>query len=266
MAWYRLDVSRYPYAREIYTREKYRYPLIAAVLDDTQDGDVFVNRDREPTVFFVVHSFGYSQVYGEVDDEFCHDLRKYLFVDQNFAQDKIRVYSPYHKQLFIDKAELSERCQFRIFGDSELVIAPTSNIAIVNVSSENSEEINRVFGLDLFHRFWRNKEDFLLYGTGKVVSVRGEYASICYAAALADGIAEIDVATLPHYRQQHLGKYACAAFIRACRDTSVTPNWDCFTNNTRSLRLAQSLGYEPINESYCFFTITRDGAKPANRV
>lgn len=258
MSFCRLEKGKYPIAKEYYLREKRFYPLVAAVLDQSQDGVVFANHPLFPSTFFVEHKFGFSQIYGVVDSRFYQGLRKYLFIDQAFIPQKIRSYAPSHHDFFHGFAEISERCQFRLADDSKLMLEPYQiDISVEDVTKENAEEVDQVFKLDLFNRFWGSKEAFLKHGIAKALTHQGKFASICYASAVADGVAEIDVATIPEYRRHGYGRIVCSAFIRRCLDSRIILNWDCFTNNIGSMRLAESLGFAKYGEPYTFFTLNK---------
>jgi len=260
MSFCRLEKNRYPIAKDYYLSEDRFYPLISAVLNQEQEGVVYANHARSPDSFFVEHKFGFSQIYGAADTGFYEGLRKYLFIEKAFIPEKIRAYAPNHGDFFKGYAEISERCQFRLADESTVVAEPYQRgILVEDVTLEDIRDVDRAFGLDLCNRFWGSKEDFLRHGMAKVLQYQGNYASICYAAALADGIAEIDVATLPEYRQKAFGRLVCTAFLRGCLDKKIIPNWDCFTNNTGSMRLAEDLGFVKYGEPYAFFTLRRAG-------
>jgi len=257
-----LEKENYPIAKEYYLREKRFYPLVSTVLNQEQDGVVFANHRHRPDSFFVEHKFGYSQIYGAIDTSFYKGLRKYLFIDKAFHPQKIRSYAPDHSDFFHGYAEISERCQFHLIDDSKLVLKPYhGDIMVEDVTDQNAEDVDQVFKMDLFNRFWGSKEDFLTHGIAKVLKYKGKPASICYASAVADDVVEIDVATLPEYRRHNFGRFVCSAFIRACLDSKIIPNWDCFTNNIGSMRLAESLGFAKYGEPYAFFTLNKTNNK-----
>jgi len=257
MAFVRLEKDNYKLAHEHYLQSEFRYPFIAAVLIGQQKGDVFADEQQSPSSFFVEHSFGWSQIFGEDDPDFLKELYDYIFVNQEFSAVKIRAFSPEHSGFFKKESEEAERCQFRL---NEQTVRPEvsgDEISIIEITMDNSEEINEVFGLDLFGRNWPNRSAFHKHSFGHVVTVAGHYASICYACAVADGTAEIDVFTSPDYRHRGLGVMACNAFINACHKRKVSPNWDCFTNNAGSMHLAQSLGFIAYRDPHPFYTFNR---------
>ena len=258
MSFLRLEKEAYPAAKDCYLSEKRFYPIISSVLDQQQEGSVFADDRNNPRCFFVEHKFGFSQLFGAKDRIFFRSLKKYLFVDKAFVPPKIRAYAPTHADFFLGLADISERCQFRLADNSRLVSAPSRGGAQVrDISEKTLTEVDEVFGLDLCMRFWGSRDDFLSHSLAKVLTFKGNHASICYAAAVSDGIAEIDVATLPKYRQQGFGRIVCSGFIRRCQARGIIPNWDCFTNNAGSMRLAESLGFVKHGEPYTFFTVKK---------
>jgi RimJ/RimL family protein N-acetyltransferase len=102
------------------------------------------------------------------------------------------------------------------------------------------------FNLDLDSRFWSSIQDVEENGLGFCLLKDGELVSICYAAAISDGLAEVDVITDEAYRGQGLGSLVSRQFIRECLLRGITPTWDCFSYNTNSQRLAERLGFSEL--------------------
>jgi hypothetical protein len=113
------------------------------------------------------------------------------------------------------------------------------------------------FALSLTSRFWASVDDFCKNSFGCVVRHSNDFTSICYAAAVSNNIAEIDVATKPDYKKMGFAKIAAISFIEECSQRKIIPNWDCYLNNLPSYKLATSLGFNIINK-YPLFTIVRN--------
>jgi RimJ/RimL family protein N-acetyltransferase len=242
-----------------YLQEGRFFPLIASVLIGNQRGSIYVNSYAAPTTFFVEHKFGFSQIFGETNSFFLDALYQHL-TERKFTAPKIRLYAPRHQEFLLECAELSERCQFRLkhaASRSRWDNGAGGNVKTVDIKAQNIREIDQALGLDLSFRFWDSEENFLEHGMGQAVKYNEKFVSVCYAAAVAERIAEIDVATLPEFRKRGFAACACSAFIAKCMERGITPNWDCFTNNKGSLRLAESLGFEKHGEPYPFFTLAK---------
>lgn len=259
---FRLSPAGRQKAFKAYCGQSAFFPLIAAVLAGSQQGEAFGDDPDSPSRFHVEHAFGFAQIIGAITPGFEVFLRKRLLLDKDFAPAKIRLYTPTlpeflagaagkpfrseRRRFFLDRAAFSAR---RALMDDD--IANTRP-----VSTENMGAVNSVF--DLTTRFWPDCEAFLAKASAMITyDGSGAPAAICYAAAVENGRAEIDVLTAPALRGRGFGLRASAAFIDRCLGEGIEPLWDCFTNNAGSLALAASLGFKGGPAPYAFFTIPR---------
>jgi RimJ/RimL family protein N-acetyltransferase len=100
------------------------------------------------------------------------------------------------------------------------------------------------FKLEIGSRFWASSDDFLKHGLGVCAIKDGEIISLCYSACVVDGLAEVDIITDPEFRGGGYGRLAAQALIELCRQHQIAPTWDCFIQNTSSMKLAAKLGFE----------------------
>lgn len=253
-------------ALHLYRVTAARFPLIGAVLQNRQDGVVHADAASRPSCAYVEHAFGFAQVLGRPSAEFESALERYLMIDKSFAVPKVRLYTPWLPGFLDDRRHDSLRSLRQRFvldpastrsapahaGGDE---CPGSDRRVVEVDDSNVAAIEQVFGVT--RRFWRSDLDFVRGAQAVVVMLRGEPASLCYAAAEADGQVEIDVLTRPQHQRLGLGKLAASRFVRRCLERGLEPVWDCFANNTASVRLCRSIGFVTKAASYPFFTIGR---------
>ena len=239
------------------------FPLIGAVLSNDQDGVVYTNNAEAPTQFYVEHKFGFSQIFGLHDHQFESDLRSYLLLDKQFLPSKIRLYTPYYPEFLLLQQPgvlRSERQRFILDPSYDLTSLQNlknidQNIRIASVNQGNVSEIETIFSA--VSRFWRNSEEFLSKAHPVIALVNEKPAAICYAAAVADNRAEIDVMTLPEFRNLGLGKRIVTFFNLRTLKQGIQPLWDCYTNNTASMMLCESTGFIKAKAAYPFFTINK---------
>lgn len=251
-------------AYNLYKGEKFFFPLIAAVLLDEQDGVVYADNPDSPSQVYVEHCFGFSQLFGEIGIKFSQQMEDYLLVSRGFHSEKVRLYAPQVPDFLLKsnkKVSLSHRQRFtlnyKLFLKRKRTVLNNdeNHIQLCDVGFEDVNLIEDRF--KVVNRFWRNPKDFIERSNPCLVFYNNEPASICYAAATADGNAEIDVLTLPEYRKLGLAGYVLTRFIEKCQSTGIRPLWDCFTNNAASMALANSMGFIPWNSPYSFFTINK---------
>lgn len=258
---FKVEILDYPNLFDRYKSVEDFFPLIGAVLLNQQNGNVYVDNPENPRQAYIEHAFGYAQIFGQSVDEFESDLENYLLVTRQFTAPKVRLYATYLPR-FLDSAKYdamrSYRQRFYIDSESKLQKKTQQNdfsneFRTHNATNENIEEIERLFGVVL--RFWRSFNEFLNKANAVVISVREEFAGICYAAAEADCRVEIDVLTLPRFRNLGVGKFAVSQFVKKCLAQSLLPMWDCYINNIGSMTLGKSSGFTLEGRIYPFFTI-----------
>jgi RimJ/RimL family protein N-acetyltransferase len=255
----KLPSSQQPALHAAYRRQRGYFPLIGAVIEGTQAGNVYVDRAEDPTQVYVEHAFGFAQVFGDSVPAFERALQRYWLVDKAFPCAKVRLYAP-EGPAFLENGHDERRAwrqRFKWNGRIEPFddAGSAADVTIVKADAGHMQSIERAF--QVFGRFWRTSDDFARRAMAVLALVDGKPSALCYAAAVADGKAEIDVMTLPTHRQLGLGRSVVRAFNRRCAEQSVLPLWDCFTNNASSMALARSAGFVPLGESYPFYTINR---------
>lgn len=259
----RLEKCSYPPIYNLYQSGESFFPLIAAVLLDEQDGVVYVDNLNSPSQIYVEHAFGFAQVFGNISEDFEQELACYLLTDKCFNPSKIRLYTP-HLPSFLalpDYESLRSYRQRFTISTEELSYSQEidpdleKDITLAKVNASNILLIDDKFGV--VSRFWRTPADFILKANAVVIFYKGEPASLCYAAAEANHYVEIDVLTLPEYRNLGLAKLAVVNFVNQCFGLSLHPLWDCFTNNLGSMMLCKSVGFAAPKAPYPFFTINK---------
>lgn len=256
-----LSEEHYQKAFDIFKEQELFFPLIGSVLEKNQGGIVLSNSDSKPDVFYVIHKFGFSFYYGEIENsKFNNIIIEYLIKSKDvFLPKKLRWYNPPEvcRKILknVDQAEELERIQLRNYTNKSIVTK--DNISVENFQYNNIKQINNRFPLELFSRFWNGEQDFMNNSFGVAIKIDNRFASVCYAAGISNHIVEIDVYTKDDFRKMSLGKIAVNAFVNECKKRNVVPNWDCFSNNISSCNLAKAAGFDMISK-YPFFTLFRD--------
>lgn len=257
----RLSSEQYAAAYALYLDHDAYFPLIAAVLSGEQEGVVHVDCEANPAQVYVEHAFGFAQVFGTPVQAFEQSLQRYLLVDKAFSCAKVRLYTPHYPDFLRSPGCDSLRSSRQHFQLDISRLNPGSEktqvkgLALVRADTSHVDLIEAAFGV--VGRFWRTPFDFANKSNGVLALVDGQVAALCYAAAVVGGKAEIDVLTLPAYRRLGLAKTVVRLFNQHSLAQNVLPLWDCFTNNTASMALCQSVGFVPLGDPYPFFTINR---------
>lgn len=246
------------------------FPLIRAVVRGSQDGTVLAPEHSDPPVAWVIHAFGFMQQIGDMapgahDAAFARmlmgagpDLPRYLLW-----------YAPaehWRRWLRQNLAAVHERTRIRWEIDAHCLTKRGTSFAPpgwrVERLSRHWIQKSQPLGLSIGTRFWRSLDDFFQYGVGVcMVDDQERVGAAAYSACVADGLSETDIAVAEGLRGQGLGYAAASALMAECMRRSLTPTWDCFEANTGSVRLAQKLGFTPVQiYPLCSFELPAAGA------
>lgn len=236
------------------------FPLINAVVAGLQEGTIFRDENCEE-LCFIIHKAAFSYVSGVPGKYYQHALS--FLLNSLEIPGYFHVYHPPLDFLALCEKKSSEvntrirkRIQLQFSGEKPLrrhdVLPAGYSVRQIN---ENDFDLTAVFNLSINSKFWKSKADFIANGFGFCVfNAANSPVSICYSACVANGVAEIDVLTMPEYQRRGLAGIAVASFVAYCLQKGVIANWDCFEENTGSLRTAESIGFNQ-TMSYTFLSI-----------
>lgn len=83
------------------------------------------------------------------------------------------------------------------------------------------------------------------------ITIDGELASVCSAALRCSKGIELNVITLPQFRNKGLAEIVAAATILKALELELIPHWDAA--NERSARLAMRLGFKPTGSYFTHY-------------
>jgi GNAT superfamily N-acetyltransferase len=97
---------------------------------------------------------------------------------------------------------------------------------------------------------WESIDNFLTCSVGYYVrdTKDNSLASWVYIEEIAGSCAEFAIETQEHYRRQGLGQYAAREMIRKSHDLGLIPQWYCFSSNIASVKLAEKLGFQRMQD------------------
>jgi GNAT superfamily N-acetyltransferase len=247
-----LDRSEFQRVLPLYRAWGMRFPLLSAVIQGQQRGQVFVDCAEEPKTAAVITNFGFMGAMGAVENEkFDAGLNK-LFSHGNLIKPGYLMwYAPpeaWEKGLLALGTAVKSRRRIRYRfepGNAGYLmekICPPAGMEL-RLVDQNLVSGTQRLGVALASRFWTSAEDFCRHGFGVALMEHGLAVSLCYAACIADNLAEVDVVTLPEYRGKGLARMVSQRFIIECHRRNIDPTWDCFEYNEGSIKLARNLGF-----------------------
>lgn len=226
------------------TEIKTDFPIINAVLNARQQGNIYT----QASVFFILHKAGFGYLHQYTED--AAEALQELFLTEPSIPQYFHLYNaPETFQKHIEAH--SDKFNYRMRKRIQLQYLLQSCQSGIEVSEEYSIkriDLNNVSQLETLSLrpdiFWNSDDDFLANGYGfGAFDKKDKLASVCYTASVSDFKAEVDICTAEEHRNKGLASQVLSAFVQHSLKHNIVPNWDCFADNTASLKTAQRLGF-----------------------
>lgn len=241
-----------------------------AVINKRINGQVYVDDQRAPDTFYIVHPYGMSLLFGnECNHEFNKAFKRHAL---NLAKTRshhewMQVYpsnwnavlANLFGSLLIKSAgnvnkleeqivELNTRVNFKFNKLKFLSSRPThQEIDKGIIIKQNATDIYRQMnGSVVPNHFWDSAEDFNRCGTGFSLYHGDILVATAFSSFRSVSQLEIGIETAVAYRGKGSAQMVCIALINYCLENGLEPVWACRLENTGSFKLAEKLGFEPV--------------------
>jgi GNAT superfamily N-acetyltransferase len=238
-----------------------------SVIEKHVRGKVFVDQIQHPQVFYVIHPYGISLLFGDFSNRdfnsaFCdyalnrnRDRNRFEWA-QTFPREWDGILSTLLGEKLIKQkdniqglergiVELNTRVNFRFNIDRYLQAdrgTTPDKSAIVQTGFDQFEAMT---GSVIPQYFWNNADDFMARGIGFTLMDSGVTASTSYSAFVHDNKLEIGIETVERFRGKGYAEKTCVRLIEYCLEKNLEPVWSCRLENQASFKLALKLGFEP---------------------
>lgn len=263
-----LDSAAFPKVYPVFSRMKGVTP-VWAMLEGRCPARIFVDHPDHPASTFVWNDVRYKFLAGNAEDHtFIESLAELL--DQRLLPEARQSHDP-TLVFFLDSPAWQDRISRIVGGRAGIPLVrrrfsldaarfQAGNWAAripagFTVRPLDSETLALSPDLvEMLTIFWRSPEAFFSSGGfGFCITDSNQVVSSCLSALIGVGQAEIDINTHDGYRQRGLATATCAAFIAHCLKNGLAPTWECWLDNTPSLKLAEKLGFrQPVDHPVYF--------------
>lgn len=124
-----------------------------------------------------------------------------------------------------------------------------SNLHEIDIATAHAMENEEWHKYHLLN--YNSAAEFAANGFAYGVTINGALASVCSAALRCIQGIELNVITLPEYRNKGLAELVAAATITKAINHNLIPHWDAA--NERSARLAVRLGFKQTGSYYTYY-------------
>jgi len=248
-----LHAKEFPRVLPLYLRSGQCFPLISAVLQQKQPGQVFVDALEDVRSALVVTHFGFTLFLGNPSNESFNAALQNALSRTGIVQPSYllwyappREWSDIFGHLPDGTSRSRERIRYRFDAAAYTIDVPQKLPVGFELKAIDRDLLAKAekLNLEIGSRFWASVDAFLKEGCGFCVINDAEIVSLCYSACVVDGLAEIDIITDPAHRNKGFALLVARGLIAQCLKRQIQPTWDCFSSNMGSQRLAVKLGFK----------------------
>jgi len=230
-----------------------------SVIDQTQQGRVFVNEESTLTSVLITSNGGFYCLAGDEEDElFIADVVQFMNEESNhhsfFAlgvfttawANKIDSYHIRHgKKITRTYYSFNPEKFMKSYSGQEIIVQKPFEYLPLNavIAQEYRDKFYPYYQL-----VWSSTKQFCEYGIGHFIKKNDQLISVCTSPYVGGGYAEIDIITVEEFKLQGLASQLGVFFIKECLAKNFIPNWSCHADNLASNELAQKLGFEKVGE------------------
>jgi GNAT superfamily N-acetyltransferase len=224
------------------------FPIIASVVEDVQDGAVFVDDKTDPRALLVTHKVGFAYLYISRTGIDYQQILDFLIKDCGLPQYFHLYDAPPD---FITVAEkrvdigvkVRDRMRWRA-PKPALQIEPmdVGPFRLRHISDLSRDEIDG-FELGILDKYWRSEEQFKQLAFGFALYDQEKPMALYYTPAVANRYAESDSFTYPEYRGRGLSNVLCTHVMNEFRARDAEMGADFWLDNWGSIKPVEKFGY-----------------------
>ncbi|KPB06381.1 GNAT family N-acetyltransferase [Bacillus sp. CHD6a] len=229
--------------------------FVYSVIEQKQEGKIFVNNRTNPTSGLVVNQGGCYYVFGDVSDNVFNKLLvEFLMEPSNHAN---------FYDMYLSSIEWLDFLKSSLEGN--VVELKRTHYVLEELNSEVKEvAIPKGFELksmdkglfdkykeqidDSYAYLWESSNRYLQHAFGFCILEDGEFASVCNTFYIDSKFIAPDIITLDKFRKFGLATLVCSQFIKKSQELRLKPYWDCDAGNEASNKLAQKLGFKKLGD------------------
>lgn len=243
-----------------------------AVICKQVPGAVYVDDEKEPTVFYIAHPYGMSLLFGNANNEkfnknlYCYltnenkvrNKHEWLQVFPNTWSDTIKTVlgsKLVTKDVIASQSINTDDICGKVVENTRVNFAfniieynnwiKNADVQEYEIVHTTKEMFQKIKGSVTPEYFWRDEEQFADSGIGYSLLFDGEIASTAFSAFRHENQLEIGIETLEKYRAKGFAWHVCSALIDYCIENGLEPVWACRLENIGSYNLAKKLGFVP---------------------
>ena len=183
------------------------------------------------SLYALAHDFGIFKVY--TSSENWTPTPETLFAANNLRKLDRVFYRGATLNISDWRARLPAGFQVSAINDEFAALSALENFALV------TEEIKSC---------WNALDDFRQRGFGFCTHDSERIVCWCTAEYVSGNQCGIGIETVEEYQRRGFASATASAFVEYCQERGIRPHWDAWATNTPSVRVAETVGFQKVEE------------------
>lgn len=257
---YELSKENYHKAVDLFTNLKTN-TAIESIFNYKNEARLFVDNLEKPRSILILNSWAYYYLAGDAtNDSFNTSMVEFL--ENEFFKECIRLDKNIEFAFYPDNKEWCEKIEeifsymnlnksgktYFIYDEKKFNknwrddIPEGFKIERISKALIDSIENNKEF-VDYIKFAWTSLDKYFDKGMGYCAVNESEFANICISVFASENEREVGIKTFDTFQRKGLAYLTACAYIEECLDKKFIPVWSCFSDNKKSIKLAEKLGY-----------------------
>ena len=257
---YELNKVNYHKAAELFTSLKTN-TAIESIFNYKNEARLFVDNLEKPKSLLILNSWAYYYLAGDsTNDDFNTSM--VAFLEEEFFPDCINSDTNTEFAFYPDNDKWCNKIE-DLFSYMNLTKSGKTyfvynkkrfnqywrdeipeGFKIKRISQEmiDSIEKNTEF-IDYIKFAWASLDEFFEKGFGYCAVNENDFANICISIFASENEREVGIKTFSDFQRKGLAYLTACAYVEECLEKQFIPVWSCFSDNAKSVKLAEKLGY-----------------------
>jgi len=244
--------------------------VFSSIMEGHTQGQIYVNDLEKPEVYVIMDGGNFVLYFGgNTDDadkyEACVKYAKSDILTselRNTYDDHILIAftSEGYKEALVENLNNSivhkgmkslYRYDLKNFKQNEYdlndYVVKSIDDTILNSKLENLDQL-----LDEIKCMWGNEKPFLEYGFGYCAVRDSKLLAWCAAEFVSSESCGIGIETIEDEQGKGIGTHVALKFVERCYRDKITPHWDSWLKNYPSVKIAQKVEFDKIEDYEAF--------------
>jgi len=223
-----------------------------------ENGNVFLLWDKGNNVFYLAGNLTTQDVTDELASLIKIDIRKRA-IEEKLLYFKVHALSPSFENaittIFRGYTLGQTRKLFYAFNKPQVNIVPAPTLEGVEFALIDADFLERDHLQNIqqvkseIQWMWSSSEKFRESGFGFAALKGGSIICWCTAEYVSRDKCGIGIETQPEFENKGIATSTTAHFVSYCLSHDINPYWECAGDNIGSIRVAEKVGFEKIDEA-----------------